>query len=229
MKIKVSFGNQKRGHGEKILRLRLLSVSVLAALAFSGCAAWTVNQNIVAGLVGTSVTGVAPTANLAQTYYVGIFDPRGQLEEPQFYRIRVRGQSSQLSQVNFASGWVRSEFVDSLSTVAKFNSDDGKIEFTKEDDKIGSKLSSGRRLMLFGPEGFREAPADHRLVIVMGADPQKFFGAVDESLGIVARATQGQSSAAYDRALFEAILSVKTERERLDELIADAKKTKGAQ
>ena len=50
--------------------------------------------------------------------------------------------------------------------------------------------------MMFGPEGFREAPANHRLVVVMGADPSAFFEAVDQTLGVIAQATQGISKAA---------------------------------
>ena len=50
-------------------------------------------------------------------------------------------------------------------------------------DAKDTSALSGRRLMMFGPEGFREAPRNHRLVVVMGSSPEKFFSAVDEALG----------------------------------------------
>ena len=64
--------------------------------------------------------------------------------------------------------------------------------------KTGEEKSAltGRRLVMFGPEGFREAPKDHRLVVVMGSDPSAFFGAVDRALGTVAEATQGVTASA---------------------------------
>jgi len=53
----------------------------------------------------------------------------------------------------------------------------------KQDDQLkSSALQAGRRLVLFGPEGFREAPRDQRLVIIMGTDPSKYFAAVNKVL-----------------------------------------------
>ncbi len=58
----------------------------------------------------------------------------------------------------------------------------GKITMTKAGQDELSKLTIGRRLMQFGPEGFREVPKDHRLVIMMGANPEDFFKAMDMAL-----------------------------------------------
>ncbi|HYL82014.1 MAG TPA: hypothetical protein VEU07_14445, partial [Candidatus Acidoferrum sp.] len=37
------------------------------------------------------------------------------------------------------------------------------------------RLPPGRSLVLYGPEGFRSVPQDHRLVLVMSSDPSEFF------------------------------------------------------
>ena len=75
---------------------------------------------------------------------------------------------------------------------------------------------------MFGPEGFREAPKDHRLVIVMGASPEAFFGAIDRALGIVADVRQGsRQSTDLERELFVDLLNSKRERERYTDLLLD--------
>jgi hypothetical protein len=81
---------------------------------------------------------------------------------------------------------------------------------------------------MFGPEGFREAPAGHRLVIAMGSSPEKFFQAIDETLGHVASVTQGQGGADLERTLFRELVRVRNERERAQELLIDAKADKAA-
>lgn len=77
--------------------------------------------------------------------------------------------------------------------------------------------------MMFGPEGFREAPPSHRLVIAMGSSPEKFFNAVDQALGNVAAATQGLSGPVLETSLFRELLRLKSERERLEDLRKDIK------
>lgn len=77
--------------------------------------------------------------------------------------------------------------------------------------------------MLFGPEGFRLAPKDHRLVLVMGASPKSYFEAIESALGTVSDAQLAQRNEALDRQLFEALVHVKNERERLAELDRDIK------
>jgi len=162
------------------------------AAAISGCATPRIT-NVTAGVAGTLALGNMPTTNIVQTYYLGVFDPREQLP-PTIYRVRVQGQASALAWTKFASGWVRSDLVDSLS---------GSIEMDRSGVKLGDAARQGvalgqdgdksqlnRRLVMFGPEGFREAPKNHRLVVVMGNNPEAFFGAVDRALGAVAGATQ---------------------------------------
>jgi hypothetical protein len=76
-------------------------------------------------------------------------------------------------------------------------------------------------LMVFGPEGFREAPKDHRLVIVMGTSPENFFNAIDSSLGVISQAQEKQRNDALEQPLFKALLATKGERERLQDLRKD--------
>ena len=141
----------------------------------------------------TGVLGNSPTSNIGQTYYLGAFDPLEQMP-PTIYRIRVQGQASALSRTAFASGWVRADLVDSLS---------GRIEMEKNTVRITDPLTPAvldnkshlnRRLIMFGPEGFREAPKDHRLVVVMGSNPEAFISSVDRALGVVAGATQADAT-----------------------------------
>ena len=196
---------------------------VACGLAATGCD--SLEGNVALGVVGATVVGgQAPTHEIEQIYYLGVFDPQDQLP-PQVYRVRVHGQSSFLNATKFASGWVLADVIDSLGTSVGFSKDSNQIEITKGDKDELSKLKTGRRLVMFGPEGFREAPANHRLVVVMGASPEKFFAAIDETLGIVAQATQdasqGEKTAELDRKLFEALTRMKSERERLNQLIKD--------
>lgn len=160
----------------------------------SGCAtAW---QSGALAATGTTALSLSPTSNMGQTYYLGAFDPLEQMP-PTIYRIRVQGQGSALSRTAFASGWVRADLIDSLS---------GKIEVDRNNVQVSGKKTVplaqldenrtdlNRRLIMFGPEGFREAPRNHRLVVVMGSNPESFFSSVDRALGVVAGATQDNAS-----------------------------------
>lgn len=164
-------------------------------LALSACATPQQSNALLFG--GATLTlGHSPTTNIGQTYYLGVFDPREQLP-PTIYRIRVQGQASALSTTAFASGWVRADLVDSLSGRVALDKD--KVDLTPP-DKNGKarpdddKSALNRRLVMFGPEGFREAPKDHRLVIAMGSNPDVFFSAVDRALGVVAGVTQANNA-----------------------------------
>lgn len=165
-------------------------VAVLAsAFILAGCSSAAANY---AGGVGAVIgLGHTPTTSIGQTYYLGVFDPREQLP-PTIYRIRVQGQASALSTTAFASGWVRADLVDSLS--GQVGLDKNKVTFS-EDVNNGvtpeeDKGALNRRLVMFGPEGFREAPRNHRLVVVMGSNPEGFFSSVDRALGVVASVSQ---------------------------------------
>jgi len=175
-------------------RLPARFLFILAILSFSttGC---TLTEKVASGVIGVTAVGASiPSHEIQQTYYLGVFDPTDQLN-PTVYRVRLRGQASIINQVKFASGWLPSVAVDSLGTRIEMPDTDGngdrdKIEIVRGKDNEVSNLATGRRLMLFGPEGFREAPADHRLVIAMGSDPQAYFNKVNEAMAVVADASQ---------------------------------------
>jgi hypothetical protein len=181
-----------------------------AALLSSSCA--SPEGNFALGAAAATVLGAAsPSHEIEQTYYLGIFDPREQLP-PLIYRVRVRGQASFISRMRFASGWVRAELIDSLGSNVAINQNDGTISFTK-DDEYTEKIQTDRGLVLYGPEGFRTAPRNHRLVIIMGTDPDGYFSALDQALGEYAKVNaqvresevmtdllKGQVEASKDRA-----------------------------
>jgi len=171
------------------VRRVLLPLLISCVVVLSGCET-VAARNSTAGITATVALAHLPTSQVQQVYYLGVFDPRDQLP-PTIYRVRVRGQASALNQTKFASGWVHSSLVDSLSSSGTYNASVGELAGKLNGNGSDRGLLTGRRLLMFGPEGFREAPKDHRLVIVMGSDPQAFFGAVDSALGTVAEVTQG--------------------------------------
>ena len=77
--------------------------------------------------------------------------------------------------------------------------------------------------MLFGPEGFREAPKDHRLVIVMGSSPDAFFNAMDNSLGAVNDAIIDSQNSELVSLLFTTLGEMQNEQRLLDEITKDIK------
>jgi hypothetical protein len=156
-----------------------------------------------------------PSAEIEQTYYLGSFDPRGQLP-PTIYRIRVRGQSSILNATRFASSWVPAEVVDSLTSSVSIDIKTGKVGADRSDPAVSALTNAGRRLLLFGPEGFREAPAGHRLVVIMGADPQAVEQAFSEALGSVAQVKYGRAGVPIERDIFALLLALGQEREQLN-------------
>jgi len=151
-----------------------------------------------AGLaVGLLVAAHVPTTQMQQVYYLGVFDPRDQVP-PMIYRLRIQGQASLLNRTSFASGWVHSSVLDSLSPDTTHEGTLRELAGKGGPGKNGEEKSAltGRRLVMFGPEGFREAPKNHRLVVVMGSNPSAFFSSVDRALGVVAEATQGVTASA---------------------------------
>ena len=161
-------------------------------------------ETIATGIVLTGLAGAnTPTSELEQTYYLGTFDPHGQIP-PTIYRVRVKGQASVWDGVKFASGWVPAEFVDSLSSNISFTADKSGKLVLESGSTENAELSISRRMIQFGPEGFREVPSKHRLVIVMGSDPSSFFSAVDETLGSLSPAKQNEMKAEFNKALSEA-------------------------
>lgn len=194
---------------------------MLLAVATTGCN--SLPQNIALGVaITTAVGAVIPGHDIEQVYYLGSFDPQEQVP-PALYRVRVRGQASIISWMRFGSGWVPAELIDSLGSSVEINKADGNIAFTKADSDQLAKLKIGRRLVQFGPEGFREVPKNHRLVLVMGSDPEDFFAAMDEALGAVSQAKADQDRAALNRLLFEAMASVRAEKQVVEAQLEAAK------
>lgn len=192
---------------------------ILGAMVLAGCATPT-GTNSLLGSAGVAALGHTPSTHIVQTYYLGVFDPREQLP-PTIYRVRVQGQASALNWTKFASGWVRADVVDSLS---------GQIEADRSGIKVGGqgnglskeldKSQLNRRLVMFGPEGFREAPKDHRLVVVMGSNPEGFFSAVDRALGVVAGVTQpSQNGPDVVRAVWSDMARMREERRAMQAYI----------
>lgn len=203
-------------------RIRRLS-SLILLLAVNTTACNSLPQNIALGAaITTAVGAVIPGHDIEQVYYLGSFDPQEQIP-PALYRVRVRGQASIISWMRFGSGWVPAELIDSLGSSVEINKADGKIVFTKEGNDQFSKLKVGRRLMQFGPEGFREVPKNHRLVLVMGSSPDKFFKAMDEALGAVSQAKVDQDAGGLNRLLFEAMTSVRAEKHLVEAQLEAAK------
>ena len=195
----------------------LMGIVFLLSL-LPGCGSKAANLGLVAGSVMATAAAVqAPADEIAQTYYLGVYDPQGQLP-PSIYRVRVQGQSSFLNNTKFASGWVHASLIDSLGTEIAFNEQNGGLRIQPVGSDNEASIETGRRLMMFGPEGFREAPADHRLVVVMGIDPSAFFEAVDQTLGVLAQATQGLDSSKLRDVLFEELIRLKSERQELNDL-----------
>ena len=113
---------RSRGDRRSILAAALLS----AALAVSGCT----TEEIAGSTVGATILGAnSPSQEIQQIYYLGAFDPQGQLP-PTVYRIRVHGQASFISFVRFASGWGLAKFIHSLASDAGFGEGrQGSVEF----------------------------------------------------------------------------------------------------
>jgi hypothetical protein len=181
-----------------------------------GCA--TPQQTAGLAIGGVIVAGgQAPTHEIEQIYYLGVFDPQEQLP-PTIYRVTVRGQSSFLNTTHFASGWVPARVIDSLGgQVGADANANTAATITGADAAHEVNLKVGRRLVMFGPEGFREAPRDHRLVILMAADPSKFFDQVDNTLGDISHVTIERNNSQIREKLFTVYQAVRNSRENLNQ------------
>jgi hypothetical protein len=206
----------------------VLCVSVLALFA-QGCnTPWP----YVGGVIGvTAVAARSPAQEIEQVYYLGMFDPHEQVPSA-VYRVTVRGQASAFSNTRFASGWVPAKLVDSLNSQVGFREGGNPAAGTPVSTETVSTAAPGdtgsdlyqnvnnmnspsRRLVMFGPEGFRESPRDHRLVIVMGANPDAFFQAIDQALGTLATVQRDDRNVAVKTRMTEAAAQIKAERARL--------------
>ncbi len=205
-------------------RIARCGLAVLVAMLL-GC--HTPEGTVALGVgVAAGLGGYAPSHEIEQIYYLGVFDPREQVP-PAVYRVRVRGQASLISNVKFASGWVRAELVDSLGTKLSFGTETDLLEAANSESLL-AQIHTQRKLVLFGPEGFRPAPKNHRLVLVMGTSPASFFEAVDQALGSVATARAEQSRAKLDRELLQALQALRADEARLASVRDDIQTIKGS-
>lgn len=191
----------------------VMLATIFLAAAISGCA--NLNPAQEAGIV-TGYGARAPTNEVQQIYYLGVFDPREQIP-PTIYRIRVHGQASAISGMQFASGWVPAAFADSLGGQISFD-ENGRVSFG-ENDGYDASLIEGRTLMAFGPEGVRKAPKDHRLVIVMGQDPQAYFSAIDETFGTLARVRDSKEGSALTAKLLATMRMTERQSDELGAIL----------
>lgn len=203
-------------------KLRLLHLWLLFPVALFATGCNSTPQTVALGAaVATGAGSMIPGHDLEQVYYLGSFDPQEQVP-PALYRVRVRGQASLISWMRFGSGWVPAEFIDSLGSSVEINKSDGRVSITKAGADQQTTLGFGRRLMQFGPEGFREVPKNHRLVILMGSSPEKFFEAIDGAYGVVSKAVADQESATLNQLLFEAMATTRAEKQIVDSQLETA-------
>lgn len=199
----------------------LLLLACMSLSALTGCN--TIEGKVTVGAIGAMVGGGrTPSSDIEETCYFGVFDPMEQVP-PTVLRVRIRGQASAMSFAKYASGWVPAAVIDSLGTHVEFDDDTAHISITKGDASAVANLQTGRRLIVFGPEGFREVPRDHRFVVVMGSNPNKFFEAIDDSVGIAAKASASQRNEGISKLLFTALAQTKKERARLAQLEKDVR------
>lgn len=200
--------------------VRTVCLMALLVMSTTGCN--SLPQNIALGAaITTAVGAVIPGHDIEQVYYLGSFDPQEQVP-PALYRVRVRGQASIISWMRFGSGWVPAELIDSLGSSVEINKADGKIVMTKAGNDQLSKLKIGRRLMQFGPEGFARCPRTIAWSSSWGLTP-KFFAAMDEALGAVSQAKVDQDNNALSWLLFEAMTTVKAEKQVVEAQLEAAK------
>lgn len=199
------------------ISLRAAMAVIALGLLLPGCGSTGENVALVAGI--TALGAHTPANEIEQIYYLGVFDPQDQLP-PMVYRVTVRGQASLISSTKFATGWLPADFVDSLNTDFSFQFDgsgQGPLTLRQGTQQL-AKLKPGRKLTVFGPEGFREVPDDYRLVMVMGTDPSAFFNAVGEALGSIAEQEQRLRQAGSKAGLAEALAAVREELIRMEAL-----------
>lgn len=199
--------------------LKLLALLLLIGFTTVGstCSNGEILGGSAGGVVATTYLATIPSNDIEQVYYLGVFDPQEQVP-PTIYRVTVRGQASAISSMRFGSGWVPAEMIDSLNTSVGFDPATGRPKSEAAAGETLSKLKTGRRLMMFGPEGFREAPKDHRLVMVMGGSPEAFFSAIDEALGTVGRARIEQLESGLKNDLLKEMIKIKNEKQNLTAL-----------
>src|ERR1700676_4646298 len=101
---------------------RFLYATALGAFVVGSLSAChTTAQTVALSVVGATVVGARSVGSeIQQTYYLGVFDPQGQVPT-QVYRLRVHGQGSAIGFTKFASGWAPSIIADSLGSTISFD------------------------------------------------------------------------------------------------------------
>ena len=136
-------------------------VVLVAALGLTLAACDSKTGNITLGALGITALGAgSASSEIEQIYYVGIFDPQDQLD-PQVYRIRVHGQASLIGFTKFASGWVPASVVDSLGSSIGYDKTTQQFKVTPTNGQSSDAIQAQRKLVMFGPEGFREIGRAH--------------------------------------------------------------------
>ena len=186
-----------------------LKIVLLTCCLTSACNLTPLEQGSIV-TAGAAIAANIPEGEVYQVYYLGVFDPIEQVP-PTFYRITVRGQASIASDMKFASGWVPAEAIDTLTSRTTMDRQ-GQISLNNEGQQV---ISPRRKFVLMGPEGVREGPDKHRLVIVMGASPHNFFSAVDSTLGELLDINREASEAPFKEDMFEELKDLAQERQLL--------------
>lgn len=191
------------------------SRGIVGVLSFFVLVSCSTTASKVAGYAAaaTIIGGSTGSNQLEQIYYVGVFDPLEQVP-PSVYRLTVRGQASAISRMRFASGWVQANLIDSLNSSVEYD-EQGKLRIEAASQ---AQITPDRRLIMFGPEGFREAPRDHRLVLVMSADPDEFFKALGSTLEATTQLELEQLGGAEREHILEELYRLREEERALAEL-----------
>jgi hypothetical protein len=189
-------------------RVLCVAAAAVALLWVSGCSSpGRTNNALLSG--GLALATFTPNAEIEQIYYLGVIDPLSQVPEA-IYRVRVRGQASAMSETKFQTGWVPAWTIDALNGQYTGKGEGRKVGVPQRcDDTENCTPTVGRGLVQFGPEGFRDAPRDQRLVIVMGADPSKFFQAVSSTLNTVSGAKLDKDNAGIRKEMTGALVQAK--------------------
>lgn len=206
-----------------ILLLKGMLSTLLLLCLCSGCSSSSETTTLVGAIAGGTALGAqSPAHEIEQIYYLGVLDPMEQTPSA-IFRLTVRGQASLISFTRFASGWAPARLVDSLNTNLSF-SEQGVVTSSKEEQSSLSQIKTGRRLILFGPEGYREVPRNHRLVLVMSSNPEKYFNALGETLGTIADVQVKKLDAEFHREVLRSLKKVRDEQKQIQALKEDVER-----
>jgi hypothetical protein len=146
---------------------------------------------VLAVVISLSCIGCA-SHRVQTTHYLSVFDPQEQVVQ-ELYRVQITGEAdASVTNTTFATGWVDAASAD-LAT-AKVEPGDGGIIHTSGGTSATaaalSPVAAERRFFEVGPLGVATEPQNYRFVVVMGANPEKFFNTIE---GITALRRSGQA------------------------------------